>query len=113
MLWSAEDETAGHYRRYSPATLRRVVEQAGFEVEFSTCIFRPLPIAVALFRALPHRLGMARKKDKAQSISRDHAVRGGVLASLLARVLGSEIPNLERRKAMRVGGSCLMVARRS
>jgi hypothetical protein len=32
-LYGSIDEAIGHYRRYDPATLRRVVETNGFEVE--------------------------------------------------------------------------------
>jgi SAM-dependent methyltransferase len=110
-LWSGEDVSAGHYRRYTLEGLCSVIERAGFEVEFSSYIFRFLPVPIALFRVLPYRLGLSPATDTPRAIARDHAVQGGVVAGVLARLLKSEIESLEKKRAMGFGGSCLAVAR--
>ena len=110
-LWSGEDVSAGHYRRYTRKSISKVIEHAGFEVEFSSCIFRFLPIPIALFRVLPYRMGLSLSKNNIQAAARDHAVQGGVIANVLAFVLNSEIENLKSNKAMSFGGSCLVVAK--
>jgi SAM-dependent methyltransferase len=113
-LWSGADLSAGHFRRYSPNTIRRVVREAGFEDEFCTCIFRFLPIPIALFRSLPHRLGLSRKEEGspgAAPAGRDHAIRSGILKKASTLVFLPEIRRLEAKKPMGFGGSCLIVAK--
>lgn len=111
-LWSAEDVAAGHFRRYSRQGICRRLEQAGLDVEFASCIFRFLPIPIALFRALPYRLGLSRTGGKKERLARDHVARGGALTRVLDRLLAAEVDNLGQGVAMRFGGSCLVVARR-
>jgi hypothetical protein len=43
--------------------------------------------------------------------SRDHAIGEGRKKSLLALLLDSEVDNIRRRRPMRFGASCLVVAR--
>lgn len=110
-LWSAEDVEAGHYRRYTRASIGSVLESAGFRVEFSSHIFRLLPLPILLMRTLPHRLGLAKSARKADAGSRDHAVDGGIAVRVMNALLETEVENLKNRKPMAFGGSCLLVAR--
>lgn len=112
LLWSEEDVSAGHYRRYTLGGFNELLEKAGFEPQFGSYIFRFLPLPLLLLRALPHRLGMKRNKSAApEKASRDHATGDGKLSSLLDRLLAAEVDNLNRGKPMRFGGSCLVAAR--
>ncbi len=110
-LWSGEDVSAGHYRRYTRKSICKVIEHAGYEVEFSSYIFRFLPIPIALFRVLRYRMGLSFSEDNTTAVARDHAVQGGVIANILTSVLNSEIENIENNKEMSFGGSCLIVAK--
>ena len=113
-LWSDEDESAGHFRRYSMKGLEAAAVNAGFEIEFSSHIFRFLPIPIALSRALPHRLGLSRSYRKPLSgkdVRRDHAAGGGILKNAAELMLRSEPARLEAGKPMGFGGSVLVVAR--
>ena len=109
-LWSENDVSGGHFRRYTLKNVREIIEQVGFEVEFSSYIFRLLPIPIALFRAFPYRMGFSRLKDKEQKVAGDHAVQRGTMSSILEFFLNSELENLKNNKPMRFGGSCLVVA---
>jgi hypothetical protein len=109
-LWSQEDDVAGHFRRYTATSIRQTLLDAGFEVEFLTGLFRFLPPAILLLRALPYRLGFRRSRDTAQQVVRDHVVRRGLTASILDALLLAERRNLERGRSMRFGGSWLVVA---
>lgn len=111
-LWSEEDVFAGHYRRYSLTEISDVIQRAGFKVEFSSYIFRFLPIPVFLFRTLPFRLGLSHPESTAKKASGDHATKSGVFSKLLNFTLRPEISNLQNKKKMRFGGSCLIVAKR-
>lgn len=110
-LWSGEDISAGHYRRYTCEAITDVLRSAGFEIEFSSYIFRFLPIPVLLLRVLPYRLGWPMNRKPEQTSARDHAVKGGLLTHFLKFLLQSEIRNIDKNKAMRFGGSCLIVAK--
>jgi SAM-dependent methyltransferase len=103
-LWSDEDDLAGHFKRYT-------LESAGFEVEFSTYIFRLLPIPIFLLRALPYKIGLAKARSQSKNIPRDHGTTSELGARVAAITLHSELENLKNRVSMMFSGSCLVVAR--
>lgn len=110
-LWSSEDKLSGHFRRYTLTEITNRLESAGFEVEFSSYIFRFLPIPTFFLRALPYKVGIRKVERKVKTKRRDHAAGGGFIAKLFQLILQPEISNLDARAAMRFGGSCLIVAR--
>jgi SAM-dependent methyltransferase len=101
-LWSAHDDESGHQRRYSSASLRTVVTDAGFTVERQTSMFSVLLLPMAV-RRLVHRT--AREGDAAAEVA--DPTGNPVLQRLLAR----ERRSLQRRDR-RTGTSLLLVARR-
>lgn len=103
LLWSAEDLSAGHFRRYTRSEIAALLERAGFAVEFSSYIFRPLPLPILLMRSLPHRLGISARSDP-----KDEHVPPGRLLDVL---LSGEVANIRNLRPMRFGASCLVVAR--
>ncbi len=109
-LWSEEDVLAGHFRRYTLEDISNVVESAGFQVEFSSYIFRFLPIPIYLLRTLPYKMGLSKAERNAKSASRDHAEKSRTMSKILSSILHREIENLDNKRAMRFGGSCLVVA---
>jgi SAM-dependent methyltransferase len=111
-LWSQEDIAAGHYRRYNVDQISAVLGNAGFEVEFASHIFRPLPLPVLLFRTVPFRLGRGKGDSaKRSDNARNHAIGRGMLAKLTRRTLQPELANIRVGKSMGFGGSILLVAR--
>lgn len=112
-LWSEEDVLAGHFRRYSLKSISNVLQAAGFTVVFSSYIFRVIPILVLFLRTLPYKLGLSQGELKAENIFRDHAVNGGTAARIINSLLHSEVKHLKNKRRMRLGGSCLIVARNS
>lgn len=110
-LWSDEDEHAGHFRRYTVGSFCAALRTAGFAVEFSSYIFRPLPLPILLGRALPYRLRGTKPAGTAREEGGDHKVQGGLATRVLESVLQTEIANLANRRPMRFGGSCLVAAR--
>jgi hypothetical protein len=80
-------------------------------VEFSSYIFRFLPFAIFLSRTLPYRLGLTRKSSNNERVSRDHATAGGRSVQILNALLNPELKRLGKKKTMRFGGSCLVVAK--
>lgn len=109
MLWSNEDTLAGHFRRYTRASLTRVLQAAGFQVEFATYFFCVLPFPVFFLRSIPSRLGW--RKDPSLRRSRQEHVRRGFVGQVLDRVWSGELAWLKRRRWIPLGGSCFAVAR--
>ncbi|KAF1708596.1 class I SAM-dependent methyltransferase [Pseudoxanthomonas sacheonensis] len=103
LLWSAEDLSAGHFRRYTKSGITALLARAGFAVEFSSYIFRPLPLPILLMRSLPRLLGMSAKSGP----KNEHAPAGKLLNALL----NGEIANIRNIRPMRFGASCLVVAK--
>ncbi|MCP4008707.1 MAG: class I SAM-dependent methyltransferase [Proteobacteria bacterium] len=110
-LWSADDVSAGHYRRYTVEGISSVLKSAGFEIEFSSYFFRFLPVPIYLLRTLPYKAGLSKKEGQPKKANRDHAVNGGFTNKILNSLLQAEIKNIDNKRTMRFGGSCLIVAR--
>jgi len=111
-LWSEEDVAAGHERRYTLPSLRRVLEQAGYEVEFATYFFGFLPLPIAVRRALPYRLGLAPQGISADAMRSQHEIGNGWAGRLLDVLTRRELSRMALRRPLRIGGSCLAVARK-
>jgi SAM-dependent methyltransferase len=110
LLWSREDEFAGHYRRYTSSALAKVLQAAGFAVEYLTYFFWFLPLPVLLLRSIPSRFGW-RGHPSPQSARREHSASGGLAGWLVERALSCELAWLARGRTLPFGGSCLAVAR--
>jgi SAM-dependent methyltransferase len=110
-LWSNEDKLAGHARRYTVPSLREVLEKAGYEVEFATYVFGFLPLPVLLFRAIPFRLGIASAKISEEGVRSDHEPNPAG-AWVLHKLMRRELAKISARRTLRMGGSCLVVARK-
>ena len=112
-LWSDEDVSAGHFRRYTLASISAVIESAGLRVEFCSYIFRFLPVPIFLLRTLPFKLGLSRALRNAKSAAGEHGTGDSVVSRLMDTIGRREIRHLDNGKAMRFGGSCLVVAKRA
>ena len=110
-LWSREDISAGHYRRYTLASLKTALARAGLEVEYATCFFRFLPIPLFLRRVIPYRLGLAAKNPGERQVRADH-MPGGLTARILDSMAASELRRIQHRRVSGTGTSCLAVARK-
>ncbi len=110
-LWSIEDVFAQHYRRYSLKMLFKLLEAAGFQVEFSTYIFATLPIPIFLFRTLPSKFGWRRHGDL-EKIGSELKINSEPANSVLDSILRLELRGLQRFNKLPIGGSCLLAARK-
>ena len=108
-LWSSVDREAGHYRRYTVRQLRELFAASGFDVEFCSYYFWPLPLPMFLLRTLPDWLRLRRgAARRAKRVRTEHRRSGG----LLERLLAVEWARFERGRAMPFGASCIIVAAR-
>ena len=100
-LWSADDDDAGHFRRYTRRGLTQDLEAAGFVVEYSSYFFLPLVLPIWLAR----RVGRAREDE-----SRAHHAPPRVLAAVVDALLAPEIVAIRHRSVIPSGSSILALA---
>ena len=81
-LWGLQDDVSHHRRRYRFSQLRRVLEQAGFEIERTTYANITFFLPILLTRKLMRLTGI-----KAES---ENSINVSALNGVLGRVLGAE-----------------------
>ena len=109
LLWSDEDERAGHFRRYSRSGITEKVRKAGLSVLFQTSIFRPLTLPILLLRALPSRF-LARVGPDPAAVHREHGTSGSMMTGWLNPLLRAELRAIEKGRSQRGGSSLLLAA---
>jgi SAM-dependent methyltransferase len=102
-LWGVQDDISHHRRRYTLEGLKRVVCEAGLEVERATyaniAFFVPILLGRLLMRATGFRPAS------------ENNINVGVLNGLLGRILGAE-SSILRHVNLPLGVSAICVARR-
>ncbi|HWU91181.1 MAG TPA: class I SAM-dependent methyltransferase [Kofleriaceae bacterium] len=111
-LWSAEDELAGHHRRYTLRSLREKLARCAFEVRFETYFFAPLAVPVLLLRSLPHRLRHRPAAAVGQAAAQAH-VPSPTVRRVMDALLLPELQQIRAGRQVPFGTSCLVVAVRS
>ena len=109
-LWSAEDDFAGHHRRYTMGRLRSVLEQTGFEPSYATYFFALLTVPILFARSLRYRLGRTPSAAVWKASERQHASHGGARKALDV-LLAPELRRIRAGLTMPFGTSCLAIAR--
>lgn len=110
-LWSAEDEYAEHFRRYRAGQLQSKLSKVGFEPEYITYIFWPLPFPIFFARTLPSLLGL-RKGSSLDTNIKEHSPKKGALSEAFRRLLHWELSLVAKKRSVPFGGSVLAVAKR-
>jgi len=105
-LWSRHDEYACHVRRYEAAELRAKVERAGFTVMRATSFVTLLLPLMALARWI-------KRKPAAEFDPMAELRLGSVLNGALKAVLDVEVALVRAGANLPVGGSLMMIARKS
>lgn len=110
-LYSYEDQYAGHLRRYTLKNMHKILEQAGFKVEYSTYIFTILPVPIFFFRTLPSKMGIKRKSLK--ECIKEHGLGEGIVNRyFLENIWQKELGLIKKKKRIPFGGTCLIVAKK-
>jgi len=111
-LWSHEDVIAGHSRRYTVQRLSRLLENAGYTVDFATYFFSFLPLPVFFCRVLPYRFGFAPKSPSQDALRSDHELGSPLVLRVLGKLTRRELSRIAEQRPLLWGGSCLAVARK-
>jgi SAM-dependent methyltransferase len=108
-LWADEDVEAGHFRRYTLASLRTLLERASFEVRYETYMFAPLVAPIFLLRTVRHRWFRRPRAVVNETSTRQHTPPS-LARSALDLALGREAGWIRAGKRVPIGTSCLVVA---
>jgi SAM-dependent methyltransferase len=108
LLWSEEDAQSGHFRRYALSGLKGLLEKAGFIVDYGTYFFAILVVPVFLMRTLPSRLGLTLSAE----VDKDHTLPSGAIGSVIQRSFRRELAKIAAGGTLKIGASCLVVARK-
>jgi SAM-dependent methyltransferase len=115
-LWSNEDVSAGHWRRYSRNSLEAAFRAAGFEVEFITSIFTWLTPPVMAFRAVPYRMREALKLRPppltSASVASAHHVPG-FMSWAVERIHAWEVGRIRLGQEVPLPGTSLLCVARA
>lgn len=106
-LWSASDEYACHVRRYAASDLHKKIETAGFQIVRSTSFVTTLLPAMMVSRFLQKKLS-----DGIFDATAELQISSW-LNLLFYRFLKGELSMIRRGFSFPVGGSRLVVARKS
>jgi SAM-dependent methyltransferase len=108
-LWSDDDDTAGHYRRYTARSLRLVLESAGFDVDYIGYLFWWLPPLTFVTRTVASKLRRLTGKPFVASAG-EHTAGSELVRAMLAWSFAMEIPLIAKGIRVPIGTSCLAVA---
>ncbi len=109
-LWSNEDVYAGHFRRYTKKSLSDCLNKAGFDIEYISYFFSFLPAPIFLSRTIPSFLKF-RVNVSLKSAQQDHSSTRGFASPFIEHVMKSEIQRLNNFGTIKLGSSCIAVAR--
>lgn len=111
-LWSDEDDFAGHFRRHTLRSISKLVENCGYEISFKTYLFAQLVLPIFLIRSIPYRLGFKRKPNNLETLQKEHSTKRSIFSVLNDYYLSFELTRFQKNKAVQIGSSCLVVARK-
>ncbi len=119
ILWSSEDEMAGHFRRYQSEKFCSLLETHGFKVLYGTYYFSFLLLPILFVRVGMERLGLLKRKEKRTEEERKTVMRmqfkerGGCVGQVLGRLEAWERARLLAGKQLPFGSSFLCIARKA
>lgn len=108
MLWSRHDDCAGHHRRYGLKDLKKKLDLAGYEIEYTTYLFSFLVLPIFLFKTIPGKLGFGKKDTHKENV---HNLKSGLFKTLIDFLINRELYKIKRGKKIKYGSSCLVIAR--
>lgn len=114
-LWSSEDDSAGHYRRYRLKALKELARAAGFEVLYINYFFEFLFLPILLVRVGLEKTGLLKRseqrtaEEKKRVAKRQFQEKKGSVGHVLNLLENFEINRLIHNRKVRFGSSIICV----
>ncbi len=102
-LWGWQDQVSGHYRRYSPAAIRKLLRNSGFDVVRTTCLNTLLALPILAVRRLLRLTNFAARSE--------NQILPNLLNPIMYAIFAAEAPIVSRWD-MPYGTSVVCLARR-
>ncbi len=118
ILWSSEDDSAGHFRRYNLKLLKETAEKAGFKVEYINYFFEFGVLPILLIRVLFERIGLIKrsgerdKNEKKKIADNQFRQRSGIIGTVLNVGEKIELKRLVNNKKVGFGSSLICVIKK-
>lgn len=109
-LWSNDDTAAGHFRRYNVKQIKKVLETAGFSVQYASFFFSLLVLPVFLLRTLPSRWRLLQKMSLNKKS--EHSPKNSLISTILNKIWHCEANRIDAKKRIPFGTSIIIVARK-
>ena len=117
-LWSSEDESAGHFRRYRIKSIEKLVEEAGLELLYSNYFMGFLYLPILLVRVWMEKIGVIKRTDQrsseegAEISDRQFICRNRIVNFGLNALQKTEIKMLAKSHTVPFGSSIVIVAKK-
>jgi len=114
-LWSSEDDTAGHYRRYRLNQLKELAQTAGFSVTYINYFFEFLFFPILFVRVWMEKLGLLKRSGERTEEEKRRIAEGqfkekrGLVQKVLNILEHFELNRLLCERKVRFGSSILCV----
>lgn len=110
-LWSDFDSGAGHFRRYSLSSIKKLLTKTGFSVVYGTYFFSFLLAPIFLRRTLPYRLNFI-KKYNLEKMKSEHSIKNPFINKILRKLSHAEALTITKKIMIPLGTSCFIVAQK-
>lgn len=110
-LWSEEDVQAGHFRRHTMKSIKKLLAGSGFEAIYASYFFQALILPILLLRSLPFKLGF-RRDNTQENAEADHN-KEGLSMRIIKQLLSPELRKIQEAKELSYGASIILVAKKS
>lgn len=118
-LWSSEDDSAGHFRRYNYRNLKETVEQCGFTVKYENYFFEFAFLPILLVRVFLEKIGILKssstrtKEEKKKVSEKQFKERKGIVGGILNMCETVELKRLIRGSKVRFGSSLICIIQKN
>jgi 2-polyprenyl-3-methyl-5-hydroxy-6-metoxy-1,4-benzoquinol methylase len=112
VLWSKDDEYAGHFRRYTLKELKTMLKKQGYEVKYASYFFSFLTLPIFLFKTIPSKFGLSKDPSLLENQQDDHQKNSGFIFSSMNYNFKWETERLGREKKIFTGSTCFVIAQK-
>lgn len=116
-LWSSNDVSAGHFRRYKIKELQKLCKELGFNILYQNYFMGFLYLPILVMRVWMVKLGIIKSTDRRSVEERrhisntEHKKQSGLVGHILSFVENRELKKIERGKRVLFGSSIIMVVK--